>query len=79
MTAHATGLVITVDDDTPIRLRQRRLARLTRTAFLEGIAGAGPATAFAGDAPNTDGDNDETTVTGTIAGVASSSLVRTSR
>ena len=64
MTGNATGLVVTVNDDTPIRG-----AISSGTVDEDGLPGgiAGGTDDFID--PNTDGDSDETTVTGTIAGL----------
>ena len=64
VTGNATGLVVTVNDDTPIQG-----AISSGTVDEDGLPGgiAGGTGDFID--PNTDGDNDETTVTGTIAGL----------
>ena len=75
VTANAGGLVVTVNDDTPIRTGPISSGTVDEDGVVEGAADAGPGDGIAGGTgdfvdPNTDGDNDETTVTGTIAGLA---------
>ena len=65
---------MTVDDDTPIRTGAISSGTVDEDGVFEGAADAGPGDGIAGGPgdfvdPNTDGDNDETTVTGTIAGL----------
>ena len=64
VTGNATGLVVTVNDDTPIQ-GAISSGTVDEDGLPGGIAGG------TGDITdlNTDGDNDETTVTGTIAGL----------
>ena len=68
---NASGLVITVDDDTPIALRNVA-GTVDEDGVVEGAANAGPGDGIPGGPgdfvdPNTDGDNDELTTTGTVA------------
>ena len=67
---------VVVDDDTPIRTAPISSGTVDEDGVLEGAADAGPGDGILGGGAtdyvdtNTDGDNDESTVTGTIAGVA---------
>ena len=74
VTGNAGGLVVTVNDDTPIRTGPISSGTVDEDGVFEGAADAGPGDGIPGGPgdfidPNTDGDNDETTVTGTIAGL----------
>ena len=76
VTATGTAVQVVVDDDTPIRTAPISSGTVDEDGVLEGAADAGPGDGILGGGAtdyidtNLDGDNDESTVTGTIAGVA---------
>ena len=67
MTGNATGLVITVDDDTPIATAGTSTGTVDEDGVAEGVANAGPGDGIAGGTGDVAGE--AVTATGSVTGL----------